>query len=432
VDVTPDTAGRVMRDSVPEAMPRFFENWCCKFDDILGRETQRKNFRNYLAGLLGDNHRKNIFSMAQSTVAGSYHSLHHFLHDAPWDAASVNERRLKLIGSCRQTRLKRGFNLIIDDSGHRKSGMATAGVGRQYIGQVGKVDNGIVMVTSHAYDGVKGLPLDVELYKHAASLPDGKEDAGFQKKPDIALALIDRCLKRKLDPDTVLLDGGYGNNAPLLKEIEDRGLNYVAAISKTRIVYFEMKDDTRREKHRIEDVAKTLAPEFFKPIELPLEEPRTVWVATVEVYMPKMSGKKIVAIQMDAPVFAEAKELDYYITNAKKEQAGAEWIALSYSTRNWVEVFYREAKGWLGITEYQVRDERSIHRHWILVFTAHSLIQWQMLTGGLRRWTTKAIETFPEALRAYKSAVEFLMVKWINLFPEVFAAHRSTLGLVWC
>jgi hypothetical protein len=25
-----------------------------------------------------------------------------------------------------------------------------------------------------------------------------------------------------------------------------------------------------------------------------------------------------------------------------------------YSQRNWVEVFYREAKGWLGLKEYQV------------------------------------------------------------------------------
>ena len=43
------------------------------------------------------------------------------------------------------------------------------------------------MVTSHAYDGVKGVPLDVQLYKHASSLEKGKEDPEFLKKPDIAL-----------------------------------------------------------------------------------------------------------------------------------------------------------------------------------------------------------------------------------------------------
>jgi SRSO17 transposase len=30
-----------------------------------------------------------------------------------------------------------------------------AGVGRQYIGEIGKTDNGIVVVTIHLYDGKK-------------------------------------------------------------------------------------------------------------------------------------------------------------------------------------------------------------------------------------------------------------------------------------
>ena len=51
--------------------------------------------------------------------------------------------------------------LIIDDSGHRKSGNFTAGVGRQYIGEIGKTDNGIVVVKTHIYDEVKSLPLDI-------------------------------------------------------------------------------------------------------------------------------------------------------------------------------------------------------------------------------------------------------------------------------
>ena len=55
--------------------------------------------------------------------------------------------------------------LIIDDSGHRKSGNLTAGVGRQYIGEIGKTDNGIVVVTTHLYDGVKSLPLDIAIIK---------------------------------------------------------------------------------------------------------------------------------------------------------------------------------------------------------------------------------------------------------------------------
>ncbi len=80
----------------------------------------------------------------------------------------------------------------MDDSGHRKSGNFLRGVGRQYIGEIGKTDNGIVAVTTHLYDGKKNLPLDIELYQHASSLPEGKKDLEFKKKPELALALIDR------------------------------------------------------------------------------------------------------------------------------------------------------------------------------------------------------------------------------------------------
>ena len=93
------------------------------------------------------------------------------------------------MNKCSQTKISRGFSLIIDDSGQRKSappasqrfpqrkdgarsGNFTAGVGRQYIGEIGKTDNGNVVVTTHLYDGKKSLPLDIELYqqRHFAQL----------------------------------------------------------------------------------------------------------------------------------------------------------------------------------------------------------------------------------------------------------------------
>lgn len=122
---------------------------------------------------------------------------HHFVTDAPWSVDKLNERRLEVMNKCSQTRISQGFSLIIDDSGHRKSappalrfpqrkdgarsGNFTAGVGRQYIGEIGKTDNGNVVVTTHLYDGKKSLPLDIELYQHGNSLTEGKKDPEFKK-----------------------------------------------------------------------------------------------------------------------------------------------------------------------------------------------------------------------------------------------------------
>ncbi|MDE5072463.1 MAG: transposase [Trichodesmium sp. St5_bin8] len=70
----------------------------------------------------------------------------------------INERRLQIMNQGDQTKIRNGFSLIIDDSGHRKSGNFTDGVGRQYLGEIGKTENGVVIVTTHLYDGVRSLP----------------------------------------------------------------------------------------------------------------------------------------------------------------------------------------------------------------------------------------------------------------------------------
>ena len=102
---------------------------------------------------------------------------------------------------------------------------------------------------------------------------------------------------------------------------------------------------------------------------------------------------------MSAPVFEDAEDIDYLITNVEGEKVTEQWIVETYSERNWVEVFYREAKGWLGLSEYQVREKKSLSRHFILVFCAYTFILWHKLTGGLRRrWANKPLDTFPEAM----------------------------------
>ncbi len=49
---------------------------------------------------------------------------------------------------------------------------------------------GIFTVTTHLYDWVRSLPLDIALYQYVASLPNGKEDKNFITKPELALSLM--------------------------------------------------------------------------------------------------------------------------------------------------------------------------------------------------------------------------------------------------
>jgi hypothetical protein len=95
-------------------------------------------------------------------------------------------------------------------------------------------------------------------------------------------------------------------------------------------------------------------------------------------------------------------------------------------------VFYREAKGWLGLKEYQVREQRSLERHFILVFCAYTFILWHRLTGGLRRrWANRELKTFPESLSALRTAMSCLFFHWLTANQNVFIADKASLGLIW-
>lgn len=79
--------------------------------------------------------------IAKVVGINSAQSLHHFIADSPWSVTKLKEKRL--------TKIKEILNgntitVVIDETGDRKKGKKTDYVARQYLGSVGKIDNGIV------------------------------------------------------------------------------------------------------------------------------------------------------------------------------------------------------------------------------------------------------------------------------------------------
>ena len=85
-----------MKEITLSAMPPCFEKWCSKFDYLWKNQGQKKGFRYYLAGLLGESKRKNIAQMTDNIIGSSYHNVHHFLSKSSWSASAVNECRVFL------------------------------------------------------------------------------------------------------------------------------------------------------------------------------------------------------------------------------------------------------------------------------------------------------------------------------------------------
>ena len=104
-------------------------------------------------------------------VVGAQHPaaqrLQWFLSESTWDAAAVTARRLALLRADPTTAPHAGGVLIIDETGDRKDGTQTAPVGRQYLGNRGTIENGVVRVSSLWADEGVYYPLAVAPYTPA-------------------------------------------------------------------------------------------------------------------------------------------------------------------------------------------------------------------------------------------------------------------------
>ena len=112
----------------------------------------------------------------------------------PRACLAVNQRRLELLQADWRTTTHEEGVLVIDDTGDRKSRKQTAHVGRQYLGSIGKIDNGLVVVSTLWADEERYYPLHAEPYPPARRLPKGKADVAFRTKPRIALQLRRRSM----------------------------------------------------------------------------------------------------------------------------------------------------------------------------------------------------------------------------------------------
>src|ERR671938_1007911 len=185
------------RQPCPTA-PGPLEAFAVQFDPLFGSLGQRRSFRGYLSGLLAPRDRNKTLTAlagAEPVVQAQrpgVQRLQYFLSEADWSAEALNARRLALLQGEAATAAHRGGALVLDDTGDRKDGTATAHVGRQYLGSVGEIANAIVAVATLRTEGRVHYPLQVEPYTLAARFAAGAKDPRFRTKPQIALELIEQ------------------------------------------------------------------------------------------------------------------------------------------------------------------------------------------------------------------------------------------------
>jgi SRSO17 transposase len=371
--------------------PGPLEAYAQRFDTLFSSLAQRRGFRDYLQGLLLPRDRnKTLTGLAGAEpITGAQHRevqrLQWFLSESGWDHEVVNEQRVQRLCEDPATAPHDGGALVIDDTGDRKDGTATAHVARQYLGSVGKIDNGIVAVTSLWADARCYWPVHAMPYTPAARLPGGEQDPGFKTKPLLAVELVQAAQQAGIRFRAVVADCAYGDNPGFTQALGAAGVPFVLAL-KPRKGTWAPADQA----HTPTEAARELgwrnpsSPGRWRRVVRRFRDghTQTWWAADAQLsgWGPDRPLRLVVA-SID-PGRLPGHSTWYLLTNLPRptsrraQPANLADIVRLYGLRNWVEQSYKQVKGELGWADFQVRSDRAIRRHWALVCCAFSFC-WQ-------------------------------------------------------
>ncbi len=180
--------------------------------------------------------RSNVERMNERLPDSSYDALHHFISESTWDGQAImDEVARRVQATLGEVAGEQG--LLLDECGWEKAGTKSVGVGRQYIGQVGKISNGQVGVFAVLSRGTSAGLVGGHLYLPPAWCTDAARCAqarvpraaqAYRSKPELAAALVAQLLDQALvRADWVGGDAAYGNSPALRQALQQRGQAYV-------------------------------------------------------------------------------------------------------------------------------------------------------------------------------------------------------------
>jgi SRSO17 transposase len=275
--------------------------------------------------------------------------------------------------------------LIFDDTGFAKQGRCSVGVARQYSGTLGKTANCQVAVNCHYAERTIAWPVATRLYLHESWASDRErrrkakvpEDVGFQTKPAIALALLDRARAWGVPYACVVADADYGDNPNFLAGLDERRARYVVAVRRDFAVATHRRGTESSQ--RAETLLEALPGSAWRTIRW--REGSKDWLrgrfAAVRCWRVTSDGRRHIGWligEREAP--GQDKRRKYYWSNFGPQMPVATMVEYAHR-RHWVERFHEEAKGLLGWDQYQGRLWTGFHRHAVTVMLAYSYLVWQ-------------------------------------------------------
>ena len=337
------------------------------------RPEPRRRVLAYLQGILSDTSRKNGWQLAEHAREARPDGMQRLLSNAVWDTDGVRDDlrsyALEQLG-------QESAILVIDESGFPKRGNKSAGVGLQYCGTTGQVQNCQVGVFL-SYVTARGHTLiDRELYLpfdwiadadrcQAAHVP---ETVRFQTKPELAIQMLERIFHAHLPIGWVVADTVYGANLDLRTWCEQHQYSYVMAVACNEPVGLMTPDGRRRRVEVREVEALLLHEQDWQRLSMSegTKGPRLFdWAAVPLLHRWEEDGRHWLLIRR---CLSDPLQKAYYFVFGPQGTTLPEMVK-AIGARWHIEEDFENAKD-MGLDHYEVRSFLGWYRHITLVLVA--------------------------------------------------------------
>jgi SRSO17 transposase len=345
------------------AIERWSDAWAelhARIADRFARSEARERAGRYLVGLLGRVERKNGWQLAEAIGEVGPRGVQRLLSAATWDADGVrDDLRDYVVDHLGDAAT--GV-LIVDETGFLKKGKKSCGVARQYTGTAGDTVNCQVGVFLAYASGHGAAFIDRALYlpqewtedrdrRTEAGVP---EETAFATKLELAQRMLARAFAAGVPAPWVVADAFYGRSHELRQWLEERERAYALMIPKTNAVRYQ----GRRE--RAEQLGERVCP----------DPARGPW-ACLELSEACAAGmRRWLLVRCDP---ADPDEHRYFLAYGPEATTAAELVRVCES-RWQIEECLAEAKGEVGLDQYEVRKWNAWHRHATLCLLAHAYL----------------------------------------------------------
>jgi len=390
---------------------QFIDSYSELYKDLVLEVRAYEYFKYILLGLISEIKRKSLPEIAKIVGLENSQGLHNFITESPWEAEVMEKRRLEIILKVLEGK---EIEVIVDETGDKKKGKTTDYVARQYIGRLGKVENGIVSVNAYGYCEGITFPLISKVYKPKLRLKEGEE---YKSKPKIAMEIIRELISKGFKIRRILADSEYGeSHSNFISEIEELKIEYAVAIRSNHGVWLKKEEKVRANRWRKFDQINWEGKKETRYIrEIIYGRKRAVqyWEITTD--------KEKVAPESTWFVMTRIANLNY-------KQVGE-----IYKNRGWIEYGFKQSKSELGWADYRVTDYAAIRRWWELVMVAYLMVslhsnQWNPMVAPTpeqypkhSRWNQKkGWKNYLNNLRLILQPYIYnnVISRWLKVFPN--------------